>query len=68
MAELFGTELDITTKTTSAFKCIKIRILYGKHNIPTTCSGNSYGNSQGGALQRMELSRYYRRLLTNSQI
>jgi len=37
-------------------------ILYDKRSIPPTCFGHSCGHLQGGALQTMDTSRYYKSL------
>jgi len=44
-------------KSTNARKCMKV---YNKHNIPPTYLGLSCDYPQGGELQRMDTSRYYK--------
>jgi hypothetical protein len=46
-------------KPRNARKCMKV---YYKHIIPPTCFGHSCGHPEGGALQRMDTSRYYKSL------
>ena len=35
-------------------------IVYYTHRIPPTCFGHSYDHLQGRALQRIDISKYYR--------
>jgi len=42
-------------------------ILHSKHSLPQTCSGHLCGNLQTGVLQRMDITRYYKNIWTNSQ-
>jgi len=53
----------MTMKTTNAHKFIKVS---SKSNMPPTCFSNTCGHPQGGALQRMDISRYYKSLWTNA--
>ena len=43
-------------------------ILYYKPIIPPTCFGHSWGHPQGGALQRIDVSRCYESLWTRAQM
>jgi len=46
-------------KPTNAHKCIKVS---SKDNMPATCFSHTCGHPQGGALQRMDILRYYKSL------
>lgn len=50
----------MVTKPTNTHKCIKVS---PKHNMPPTCFSHTCTHSpQGGALQTMAISRYYKGL------
>jgi len=50
--------------STTVHKCIQMygSVLHYKYCIPPTCFGHSCGHTRGGALPRMEISRYYKSL------
>ena len=48
---------DLISKPTSARQSMNV---YYTHCIPPTCFGHSCGHLQGGALQRIDTSKYYR--------
>jgi len=53
------------SKPTNAHKCMTV---YYTHRIAATCFGHSCDQLQGGALQRIDTSRCYRRFWENAQI
>ena len=44
------------SKPKNAHKCMRV---YYTYRIPSTCFGHSYGRLQGGALQKIDTSKYY---------
>ena len=48
------------SKPTNALKCIRV---YYTHRTPPTCFSDLCGHLQGGALQRIHMSQYYRNFL-----
>jgi len=43
-------------------------IVFYKHIVAPTCFGQSCCHPQGGALQRMDTSRYYKSLWTKARM
>jgi len=55
---------NVVGKPRSALKCIKLYI----HGMPPTCFGHSCSHPQVGTLQRMDKSKYCKRLRTSAQV